>query len=30
MNAYKAKVVYVNDQIKAPNVMIIDDLKANL
>jgi len=30
MNAYKAKVIYVNDQIKAPNVMIIDDLKANL
>ena len=30
MNAFKAKVIYVNDQIKAPNVMIIDDNKTNL
>lgn len=30
MSAFKAKVIYVNDQIKAPNVMIIDDNKTNL
>ncbi len=30
ISAFKAKVIYVNDQIKAPNVMIIDDNKANL
>ena len=30
MNAFKAKVIYVNDQIKAPSVMIIDDEKNNL
>ena len=30
MWAFKAKVIYVNDQIKAPNVMIIDDNKTNL
>ena len=27
---FKAKMVYVNDQIKAPNIMIIDDEKNNL
>ena len=26
----KAKIVYVNDQIKAPTIMIIDDEKKNL
>ena len=30
MNAFKAKMIYVNDQIKAPSVMIIDDEKNNL
>ncbi len=30
MGAFKAKMTYVNDQIKAPNVMIIDDEKTNL
>lgn len=30
MNAFKAKMVYVNDQIKAPSVMVIDDEKNNL
>jgi len=30
MQAFKAKMIYVNDQIKAPNVMIIDDNKTNL
>ncbi len=30
MAAFKAKVTYVNDQIKAPNVIIIDDEKTNL
>ena len=30
MNAFKAKMIYVNDQIKAPGVMIIDDEKNNL
>ena len=30
MAAFKAKMIYVNDQIKAPNVMIIDDNKTNL
>lgn len=28
--AFRAKVIYVNDQIKAPNIMIIDDEKNNL
>ena len=27
---FKAKMIYVNDQIKAPNIMIIDDEKNNL
>ena len=27
---FKAKMTYVNEQIKAPNVMIIDDAKTNL
>ena len=30
MGVFKAKVIYVNDQIKAPNMMIIDDNKVNL
>ena len=30
MAAFKAKMIYINDQIKAPNVMIIDDNKTNL
>ena len=30
MYSFKAKMIYVNDQIKAPSVMIIDDEKNNL
>lgn len=27
---FKAKMIFINDQIKAPNIMIIDDEKNNL
>ena len=27
---FKAKMIFINDQIKAPNIMIIDDDKNNL
>lgn len=30
MGAFKAKMIYVNDQIKAPSIMVIDDEKNNL